>query len=281
MSADPAARILHSQGHLMRRILHSRSSGRDDAVDGLLGARGLEGDLVPPEPDAGYPPRAFALEAALDEPVEVPSNAAPDPDRLLARGDEAAALARFAEAEALYRELLELVPGHPAGSAALARLLERQGDVPGALVWLGRALRQYPDDARLLLERAALNRRRKELGDAEADVRRVLKADPKHAAAVLELGLVQMRRGVAAEAATTLQRYADLRPEDPAAWFHVGEALNQAGDLPAALEALRRAVELDEREGRSYQLIGRVLDRMGRPEEAMPMYRRAREIANT
>jgi tetratricopeptide (TPR) repeat protein len=265
----------------MRRILHHRTSGRDDAVDGLLGARGLEGDLVPSEPDAGYPLRPFALEAALDEPVEAPRSSAPDPDRLLARGEEAAGLARFAEADALYRELLDVVPGHPAGSAARARLLERQGDVPGALVCLERALRQHSDDARLLLERAALNRRRKELGDAEADVRRVLKADPTNAPAVLELGLVQLRRGVAADAAETLRGYAQLRPEDPSAWFHVGEALNQAGDLPAALDALRRAVELDEREGRSYQLIGRVLDRMGRPEEAMPMYRRAREIANT
>ncbi|HEX5817992.1 MAG TPA: tetratricopeptide repeat protein [Gemmatimonadales bacterium] len=265
----------------MRRFQHHRTSGRDHALDGTLGARGLEGDLVPSEPDAGYPPRPFAIDAALEAPVEVPGGTAPDPDRLLARGDEAAALARFAEAEALYRELLDLVPGHPAGSAARARLLERQGDVPGALECLGRALRQHPDDHRLLLERAALNRRRKELGDAEADVRRVLKADPKHAGALLELGLVQLRRGLALDAAETLRRYAELRPQDPTAWFHVGEALNQAGELAGALDALRRAVELDEREGRSYQLIGRVLDRMGRPEEAMPMYRRAREIANT
>ena len=265
----------------MRRFQHHRSSGREHSLDGALGARGLEGDLAPSEPDAGFPPRPFAVDAALDAPVEVPNSAAPDPDRLLARGDEAAALARFAEAEALYRELLDLVPGHPAGSAARARLLERQGDVPGALESLARALRQHPDDTQLLLERAALNRRRKELADAEADVRRVLKADPAHAGAVLELGLVQMRRGVAADAADTLRKYAQLRPQDASAWFHVGEALNQAGDLGGALEALRRAVELDEREGRSYQLIGRVLDRMGRPEEAMPMYRRAREIANT
>jgi tetratricopeptide (TPR) repeat protein len=147
----------------MRRFRHHRTSGRDEALDGVLGARGLEGDLVPSEPDAAYPPRPFAMDAALDAPVEVPSSAAPDPERLLARGDEAAALARFAEAEALYRELLDLVPGHPAGSAARARLLEQQGDTPAALECLGRALRQHPDDTRLLLERAALNRRRKEL----------------------------------------------------------------------------------------------------------------------
>jgi len=265
----------------MRRTQHHRTSGPDQTLDGLLGARSLEGDLVPAETDAGYPPRAFAIEAGLDTPVEAPSALPPDPVRLLARADEAAGLARFAEAEALYRELLGLVPAHPAGSAALAQLLERQGDLPGALESLGRAVRQHPDDPRLLLERAALNRRHKELGDAEADVRRVLKADPTHAPALLELGLVQLRRGVAPEAAETLRRYAELRPQDPAAWFHVGEALNQAGELDDALEALRRSVELDEREGRSYQLMGRVLDRMGKPDEAMPMYRRAREIANT
>jgi len=265
----------------MRRTLHHRTSGPAQALDGLPGARTLEGDLVPGGADAGYPLRPFAVDAGLDTPVEAPSALPPDPGRLLARADDAAGLARFAEAEALYRELLELVPAQPAGSAALAGLLERQGDLPGALEILGRAIGRFPDDPRLLLERAALNRRHKELGDAEVDVRRVLKADPQHAPALLELGLVQLRRGVAPDAAETLRRYAELRPADASAWFHVGEALNQAGELDDALAALRRSVELDEREGRSYQLMGRVLDRMGKPDEAMPMYRRAREIANT
>ena len=265
----------------MRRTLHHRTSGRDEPLDGLLAARALEADLVAPEPDAGSSLRPFAVDAALDVAVEAPSTLPPDPARLLARAHEAAALARFAEAEALYRELLDLVPAHAAGSAGLGRLLERQGDAASAADVLNGAVREHPDDASLLLERAGLNRRRKELGDAEADVRRVLQAEPTHAAAVLELGLVQLRRGVAGEAAATLQRYAELRPEDPAAWFHVGEALNQAGELEGSLAALRRVVELDEREGRAFHLMGRVLDRMGRPEDAMPMYRRAREIANT
>ncbi|MCU0621547.1 MAG: tetratricopeptide repeat protein [Gemmatimonadales bacterium] len=265
----------------MPRISHHRTSGRDLAHHGLLGLPGLLADAIDPAPDAGLSLRPFATLALPDVPVEAASATPPDPDRLLARARDAMASQRLPEAEALFRELLELAPAHRDGSADFADLLERRGDVPGALEVLGRALRQRPDDPVLLLRRAAINRRRQELGDAESDVRQVLRGDARHPDAMMELGLVLLRRGRAGEAADILRRHAAQRPDLAAAWFHVAEALNQASSLPDALEALRRAVDLDDHDARVYHLMGRVLDRMGRPDEAMPMYRRGRELART
>ena len=122
-------------------------------------------------------------------------------------------------------------------------------------------------------------RRRKDLADAEADVRRVLKASPSNPDALMELGLVLLRKGLAAEAGQVLMRRVEQRPDDAETWLYVGEARNQAGNLPAALEALRKSAELDDRNDRVYYLMGRVLDRMGRPDEAMPMYRRSKELS--
>lgn len=263
----------------MPHTFHHRTSGRDLAHHGLFGLSGLEADPLPPEPDSGLSLRPFAVAALPDVPVEAASATPPDPDRLLARARDAMANSRLGEADALFRELLDLAPAHRDGSAEYAELLERRGDVVGALEVLGRALRPRPDDPVLLLRRAALNRRRQELGESEADIRRVLKADPRHAEAMLELGLVLLRRGLAGEAADILRRHAAQRPELAGAWFHVAEALNQSSALPDALEALRRAAELDDHDARIFHLMGRVLDRMGRPEEAMPMYRRGRELA--
>lgn len=265
----------------MRRIHHHRSSGREIGLDGLFGGRGLEADPLPGEPDASFPLRPFALEAAADRPVEPPSAGPADPGRVLQRAMEAAELGRVAEADALFRELLELAPGHRDGTAAFAVLLERQGDPVAAVTVLDEALDRAPDDAALLLTRAAVHRRRKELVSAEADVRRVLKTDPRHPDGLRELGLVLLRRGLASDAADVLRRHAELRPDDATAWFDLGEALNQAGDLKGALESLRRAASLDEHDSRPYNLMGRVLDRLGKPEEAMPMYRRARDLAHT
>jgi predicted Zn-dependent protease len=265
----------------MRRIHHHRTSGRETGLDAWFGARGAEGDPQSGTPDATFPLRPFAVEAAADVPVEPPAGGPPDPDRVLQRAMDAAELGRLAEAGALFREVLELAPAHRDGTAAYALLLERQGDPVAAVDLLDRGLRERPDDAILLLVRAGVQRRRKELAAAEADVRRVLKGEPQRPEAVRELGLVLLRRGLAPEGAEALRRHAALRPDDPDAWFDLGEALNQAGDLKGALDALRRGTALDEHDPRPYNLMGRVLDRLGKPDEAMPMYRRARELTHS
>ena len=111
--------------------------------------------------------------------------------------------------------------------------------MPGALDALAAGLKLHPDHPQILLARAGVRRRRKDLADAEADVRRVLKASPSNPDALMELGLVLLRKGLAAEAGQVLMRRVEQRPDDAETWLYVGEARNQAGNLPAALEALR------------------------------------------
>ena len=209
--------------------------------------------------------------------MDVPTLEPLDPDHLLARAREAAAQERRADSEALYRELLALEPGHAAGIVGLALLLEGH-DTDAALKLLATALKATPDAPELLLARAGMRRRQKDLAEAETDARRVLKQHPNHPDGLYELGLVLLRKGLAAEAGQVLMRRVEQRPDDADCWYYIGEARNQAGNLPAALEALQRAARLDERDARTFNLMGRVLDRMGRPDEAMAMYRRSREL---
>lgn len=263
----------------MRRTRQSRSVGREHSIDEFFGTEGLEADPLPRQPDASFPLRPFAASATPDARIEAPSSAPVDPERLFQRGLEAMQQARKAEADALFRELLSLDPAHIGGALGLARLLESQQDIPGALDALAAGLKLHADHPELLLARAGVRRRRKDLAEAETDVRRVLKSSPAHADALMELGLVLLRKGLAAEAGQVLMRRVEQRPDDAETWLYVGEARNQAGNLPAALEALRKSAELDDRNDRVFYLMGRVLDRMGRPDEAMPMYRRSKELS--
>lgn len=263
----------------MRRTRHSRSSGREDAIDEFFGTEGLEADPLPRQPDASFPLRPFAASATPDARVEAPSSEPVDPERVYQRALEAVQQSRASEADALFRELLAIDPAHVGGSLGLAALLESQQDVPGALDALAAGLKLHADHPQLLLARAGVRRRRKDLADAETDVRRVLKASPSNPDALMELGLVLLRKGLAAEAGQILMRRVEQRPDDAETWLYVGEARNQAGNLPAALEALRKSAELDDRNDRVFYLMGRVLDRMGRPDEAMPMYRRSKELS--
>lgn len=262
--------------HIQRPRLH----GREDTIGDLFDVPMLEAEPAPAEPDEALGLRPFAALTTPDARVDAPSTEPLDPDRMLELAREAASRDRKAEAEALLGELLTLEPGHLGAAVGLATLLEERQDRLGALEVLAAGLKVRPDEPDLLLTRAGIHRRQKEMGEAEADARRVLRAHPAHPGALFELGLVLLRRGLAAEAGQMLLRRAEHRPDDPETWYYIGEARNQAGNLKGALEALERAAALNDRDGRTWHLMGRVLDRMGRPDEAMPMYRKSRELAS-
>jgi tetratricopeptide (TPR) repeat protein len=251
-------------------------------LDECFGASGLEGDLPPSEPDAGFPLRPFVGLIPQDDLVatEPRSDESPD-ERLYRRAVEAQSRNRVSEAIHRYRELLALAPGHVAARNNLSHLLDTTGDPAEALEQLHAALRTTPDDVNLLVSRGAIHGRLKHYTEAEADLRRALRLEPDHAAAHLSLGLVLWRKGVAREAAEALRHAIALEPANATAHFYLGEALNQANDLSGARAALEEAARLGPDHGRTYRLLGRVLDKLGNPDDAQAMYRRAREVGET
>jgi tetratricopeptide (TPR) repeat protein len=261
---------------------NSRAQGLESLLDDMVGANGLEGDLPPLEPDAGYPLRPFANLLPQDDLIttEPRSDEAPV-ERLYRRAVEAASRGRVSEAIHRYRELLGLDTAHLAARNNLSHLLETTGDPAEALEQLSAALRLTPDDVNLLVSRGAIHGRLKQHTEAEADLRRALKLDPGHTQGHLTLGMVLWRKGVPAQAAQALRHAISLEPDNATAHYYLGEALNQANDLPGARAALQRAADLGPDHGRTFRLLGRVLDRMGQPDEAQAMYRRAREVGET
>jgi len=250
--------------------------------DELFGTSGLEADLAPDEPDAGFPLRPFASLAPQDDLVVTEPRTDESPAaRLYRRAAEAASRGRTGEAIHRYRELLQLDPTHVAARNNLSQLLDTTGDPAEALEQLTAALRVTPDDVNLLVSRGAIHARLKQYVEAETVLRRALRLAPDLMAAHLSLGLTLWRKGVPAAAAESLRRAIALEPSHAAAHYYLGEALNQAGDYQGARAALERAAELSPGQGRTLRLLARVLDRLGRPEEAQEMYRRAREAGDT
>jgi len=250
--------------------------------DELFGTSGLEADLPPDEPDAGFPLRPFAALAPQDDLIVTEPRTDESPaERLYRRAAEAASRGRTSEAIHRYRELLQLDPAHIAARNNLSQLLDTTGDPAEALEQLTVALRVTPDDVNLLVSRGAIHGRLKQYTEAETDLRRALRLAPDLMAGHLSLGLALWRKGVPTQAAESLRRAITLDPTHAGAHFYLGEALNQAGDYPGARVALERAVELAPSQGRALRLLARVLDRLGLPEDAQAMYRRAREAGDT
>ncbi|MGE0352733.1 MAG: tetratricopeptide repeat protein [Gemmatimonadales bacterium] len=265
----------------MRRARHSRSSGREQAIDELFSTAGLEADLPARGVDCGFSLRPFADGAAGDgmvEPEPVAEGSATD--QLYRRAREAAERNRRVEATQLYRQLLAQEPAHLAGRNNLALLFEAAGEPEAAIDELTAALKHHPDQVDVLVNRGAILGSLKRYPAAESDLRRATRLAPQHAEAHFNLGLVLWRKGLPEDAAALFRRTIELDPESSQAWYYLGDALNQAGAFAESERALQRATELDPASSRAFQLLGRVLDRLGRPNEAIEMYRRAREAGS-
>ena len=94
---------------------------------------------------------------------------------------------------ATLRALVVREPGHARGRAALAVLLERKGDVEGAISELSRALDTVPDDVGILCARATLLTSRGRYDQAEVDIRRAARVDDRDAR--LPTGSASLRPG--------------------------------------------------------------------------------------
>jgi len=160
-----------------------------------------------------------------------------------------------------------------------AREAAARGDRDGALALLDAALAAAPDDASLLLERAAVHSASGRQGASRRDVERVLQMDPAHVDALMSLGLLLSRKGLWIEAVPHIRRAIEVRPGYAGAWYQLGETLNHLDRLGEACTAYERAVELEPRNARALYGLGIVLDRLKRPDDATHMYRRSREAA--
>jgi tetratricopeptide (TPR) repeat protein len=264
----------------MRRARHSRSSGREQALDELFATAGLEADPATRGVDSHFSLRPFAEGSVGDGVVEPdPVNEGTVPEQLLRRAKEAADRSRRGEAIQIYRQLLTIEPGNLAARNNLALLFEATGEPEMAIDELNAALRHHPDQIDLLVNRGAIQGTLKRYGEAEADLRRALRLAPGHGGAHYNLGLVLWKKGLPEDASDEFRRAVDADRDNAGAWYYLGDALNQTGDLSRAQQALEEAARLDPTFAKAFHLLGRVFDRMHRPSEALELYRRAREIA--
>jgi Tfp pilus assembly protein PilF len=232
--------------------------------------------------DAPRPPSAAAADVTdqqlpLDAADERPAERTPArPDAMQQARDFLAAGETYAAATTL-RALIAREPKNAGAHAALAELLEKRGDLEGALVELGRAVDIAPDDVTILCARAAVYTLRGKYDLAEADLRRASRTGEREADVQLQLGVLFCKRARWREAVEPLRAAVASDPRRVAAHYYLGEAYNSIDDLPAALGAYQSAAALDPTNHRALKAIGIVLDRLGRPVEAAAAYQKVRE----
>lgn len=238
--------------------------------------------------------QAAALEASFNEAVQLQQNG------------------RLVEASAVYRRVLDAVPGQPDAAHMLAIITFQLGDPSEAVRLLGAALETRPDDPEMhnnlaiilnesgAAEKALVHfdralrinpafpeahnnrgnalRNLGRLDEARAAFERAVEYAPEYAQAYSNLGITLLDAQDAAAAKTALEMALRLAPDNVGTMSNLGAALQDLGEFDAALATVDRALQLDPNNVQALNNKGHVLQELDRFQEAEVLFRRAIEL---
>lgn len=219
---------------------------------------------------------------------------------------------RMAEAETLYRRILEVDPEHPGALYLLGGIVYQQGDYelafqlvekalqeepndPDALHLLGsiayrqqrpalavelidRALALHPGYAQAHYTRADALAAQGELEAAVAGYREALRLAPQLVEAHCNLGNALKLLERLPEAAASYEQALALQPQQSGVRSSLGELLYLQGNLEAAIAQYRQVLAIAPDHMPTHGLLGDALSASGDLEGAAASYRRATEL---
>ncbi len=219
---------------------------------------------------------------------------------------------RLAEAEALYRQILEVAPSHAGCLHRLGGLALTTGRCDLAITLVGRAIgfndrepvyfntlgniffvQGRLDEAEAQYRRALGLKSdyagaRYNLGnvlqaqgrpaDAQAEYQRVLAFAPHHAEALNNLGAVLLALDRPEEAIRRFRQAIAVRRDYAEAHFNLGSAFQEQGKLPEAEARYRRAIQLRPDYAEGHSRLGTLLLEQGQLDEATARLERAIDL---
>jgi len=184
---------------------------------------------------------------------------------------------RFAEAEAIYEELLDSFPDH-AGTVHMYGVLAYQTNrVDLAIEFISRAIRLNPSHAACYCNLGNAYKSGLRLQEAIASYRQALAINPELIDAHLNLGAVLCEVGEFDDALTSFQQVIRIAPMHADAHFNVGQLLENRHEPVEAIESYRRAVEARPDHSQAHYNLATLLRQQGRTAEAIENYRQALE----
>ncbi|MFM0335962.1 tetratricopeptide repeat protein [Paraburkholderia fungorum] len=185
----------------------------------------------------------------------------------------------FAEAEELYREILELKPRHFDALQLLGALALQGGRVQEGIELLRKAVainvKQAPTHSNLAY---ALNVSQR-FGEALASADRALALQPKFPDALNNRGNAQTGLDAPLEALASFDRAIALSPDFAQAWNNRACVLRDLGRPADALASCDHALALQPNYPDAWSNRGNALSDLNQPQEAERSYRRALELA--
>ena len=158
-------------------------------------------------------------------------------------GNTLRVLERLVDAKVSYLEALRLDPKLALSNAHLGLVLQKEGQLSDALVWLKKAAELEPGHVDYWQWLAELHDEMEESGEAIPCWERVVALDPDRASAHLSLGWAFQDESRFAEAREHYDAALQLQPDFAAAYLNLGGLQEELGDMVAAERSFRTALE--------------------------------------
>ena len=199
-------------------------------------------------------------------------------DQLFRQGNAAQAAGDFAEAEQVFRRVIQLDPQNAVAYYNLGNALYNQGNLEEAIASYRQAIEIDPQYAYAYFNLGIALYDQGDLEGTIASYRRAIELNPQYAGAYTGLGNALADQGNLEEAIASYRRAIELDPQNARAYFNLGLALRSQGKLEEAIASYRRAIELNPQYVYAYHNLGNALYNQGNLEEAIANYRRALEL---
>lgn len=185
---------------------------------------------------------------------------------------------RLDEAEAVYREALDIEPGYAEAHNSLGTVLQRQGRLDEAIAEYRNAIESETTFYKAYGNLGSAMQLKGQLGEAIRQQRKALELKPDFAEAHNGLATALQQAGRLDEAIEHYRQALSLEPEDLDVHRNVGMALAQTGDLEGALTHFRAVLDARPDSGRVHFFMARALTTLGRHGEAVHHFREAVRI---
>jgi Tfp pilus assembly protein PilF/2-polyprenyl-3-methyl-5-hydroxy-6-metoxy-1,4-benzoquinol methylase len=153
---------------------------------------------------------------------------------------------RLAQAEAVYRHVLEAAPNRPDALVLLGDVVHRAGRDDDAIDLIRKAIGISPTVANFHNQLGLVLAGRGRLDEALSAYRRALRCKPDYAQAYFNLGNALEAQGRRDEAVTSFRRALAAQPDYAEAHNNLGAALQEQGKMEEAIAAYRAALQIRE-----------------------------------
>ncbi|MCC7293143.1 MAG: VCBS repeat-containing protein [Phycisphaerales bacterium] len=186
---------------------------------------------------------------------------------------------KYAEAAAVFEELLKQQPDHPDILNNLGNALGGLGKFEESLKCFSDSLRLKPDNPDTLANMSAPLRALGRHAEAESALRRAIEIYPQHTKALNDLSIVLIEQKRTSEALPLLRKVIELDPGNIPAIFNYAVILGRTGQTTEAIDLCRRVVQLDPNHVPAHTFLGVMFQRQHRPADATAAYEEVLRLA--